>query len=137
MLESEVYRLATQANFAVLTTKSRDGTAQSSVMWIDATPEHLLVNTETGRVKDNNVQRDPEVTVLVWDSTNPYHYVEVRGRVIDRSIGDDARRHLDELAQKYLGTDYQEKVSKPRVMWTVEPVRQFVRQPPSGGHGSD
>jgi PPOX class probable F420-dependent enzyme len=137
MLEPEVQRIATQANFAVLTTRNQDGSAQSSVMWIDATADHLLVNTETGRAKDRNVQRDPAVTVLVWESENPYHYIEVRGRVINRTVGDVARRHLDELAHKYLGTDYQELVVQARVLWTIEPGRQFVRKPPSGGHGDE
>lgn len=136
MLEPEVHEMATQANFAVVTTKNPDGTAQSSVMWIDATAEHLLVNTETGRVKDRNVQIDPSVTVLIWDNANPYQYVEVRGRVTERSLGDAARRHLDGLAHKYLGADYQEQVQRPRVLWSVEPDRQFARVPPSGGHGS-
>jgi PPOX class probable F420-dependent enzyme len=135
MLEIEVLRLARGPNFAVLTTRAADGSAQSSVMWIDATEQSLLINTEVGRVKDDNVQRDAAVTVLIWDAENPYHYAEVRGRVRERTVGDVARHHLDELAAKYLGTAYREPVVRPRVLWTIEPTRQFVRRPPTGGHG--
>lgn len=135
MLDHAVLELAHGRNFAVLTTRAGDGSAQSSVMWVDATDEHVLINTELGRAKDRNVQRHPAVTVLIWDAQNPYNYVEVRGRVLDRSVGDVARRHLDELANKYLGTPYQEPVRRERVLWTIAPDRQFARQPPAGGHG--
>lgn len=136
MLDDEIYLLARNRNFAVVTTRAADGSTQASMMWIDATERALLINTETGRAKDRHVQRDSSVTILIWDAENPYRYAEVRGRVVDRSVGEPARRHLDSLADKYLGTPYQEPVRRPRVLWTVNPERQFMRQPPPGGHGA-
>ena len=62
----------------------------SQVMWVDADDDYLLINTETHRQKYKNVMRDPRVVVVVVDRDNPYHYVEVRGRVVGR--GHRARR---------------------------------------------
>jgi hypothetical protein len=52
------------------------------------------------------VQRDPRVTVAVFNGDNPYQYVEARGRVVETIDGDPARADIDDLSQKYLGTPY-------------------------------
>ena len=42
--------------------------------------ESLAVNSAIGRIWPTNLERDPRVTVLVFESGNPYHYVEIRGQ---------------------------------------------------------
>ena len=48
-------------------------------MWVDADDDHVLINTEVHRAKFKAVERDPRVTVMIWERENPYSYVEVRG----------------------------------------------------------
>ena len=85
----------------------------------------MLINTEPHRSKYRNTERDPRVTVTVVDRENPYHYVEVRGRVVDTTRGDEARKHIDALSEKYGGAPYpQEAITTERVVLRVAPERQ-------------
>ncbi len=72
MLEDAVKTMATAKNFASLTTLLPDGQPMTHVMWVDADEGHILINTEVHRQKFKNVERDPRVTVTIWDSQNPY-----------------------------------------------------------------
>jgi PPOX class probable F420-dependent enzyme len=127
MLEDKVRQLASQPNFAALTTLLADGQPSTHVMWVDADDEHVLVNTEVHRQKYRNVQRDPRVAVTIVDRESPYSYVEVRGRVVEEVTGDEARAHIDELSQKYTGGPYATEVQSERVILKIAPERQLVR----------
>src|SRR5919206_2262301 len=102
-LHPKVVELARGKNFAALTTLLPGGHPQTQVMWVDA-DEHLLINTEVHRQKFKNVERDPRVTITIWDREDPYRFVEVRGEVVEKVRGPEAREHIDELSQKYRGT---------------------------------
>ena len=93
-------------------------------MWVDATDEQILINTEVHRAKYLAIQQHPEVTVTIWDAQNPYRYAEVRGRVIGEVRGDEARRHIDTLSQRYLGHDYAAPIQSERVVLRIDPLRQ-------------
>jgi PPOX class probable F420-dependent enzyme len=101
----EKYRdLFNKPAFAMLATLMPDGRPQVTPVWVDSEDNSILVNTAKGRQKHKNVQRDPRVTVTLWDPDNPYRYVEMRGRVAE--ITDrGADRHIDRMAKKYLGKD--------------------------------
>ncbi|MGH9990438.1 MAG: PPOX class F420-dependent oxidoreductase, partial [Nitrososphaera sp.] len=49
--------------------------------------------------------RDPRVGVSVVDSSNPYHMVSVRGKVIEQINGKEADDHIDKMAKKYMDKD--------------------------------
>lgn len=126
MLDPKVKALATDANFAVLTTLMPDGRPQTQMMWVDADDEHVLIDTEVHRQKFKNVERDPRVTVTVIDRENPYSYAEVRGRVVETVRGDAARADIDALSQKCLGQPSGTQVRSERVILTVAPDRQHL-----------
>lgn len=111
------------ANFAALTTLFDDGTPQTQLMWVGADDDHVLINTEVHRAKYRNMQRDPRVTVTVWDADDPYSYVEVRGRVVDTEGGDAARAHIDALSRRFTGHDYANPITSERVIVKVESDR--------------
>jgi PPOX class probable F420-dependent enzyme len=122
MLDEKLRRLATEGkNIASVTTLLRDGTPQTTPMWVDADEGHLLLNTEVHRQKFKNVERDPRVTVTIWDAANPYEYAELRGRVVDTVRGPEARSHIDQLAQKYTGADYANPIQSERVILKIGP----------------
>jgi len=90
-------------NHAVLSTVNEDGSIHSAVVWVDVQDGRLAVNSAVGRAWPTNLERDPRITVLVYDETNPYDYVEVRGTASGTTEAADA--HIDRLAQRYLGVD--------------------------------
>lgn len=125
MIEEKIRELAQQDNFGTITTLLEDGTPSTHVMWVDADDEFMLINTETGRAKFRNVQRDPRVSVVVISKDNPYEYAEVRGRVVETVTGDAARRHIDELSVKYTGQPYDPNaIQTERVILKIAPERQ-------------
>jgi PPOX class probable F420-dependent enzyme len=124
-----VLELAHGQNFAALTTLLPGGHPQTQVMWVDANEQHLLVNTEVHRQKFRNIERDPRVTVTIWDTEDPYRFVEVRGEVVEKVKGQEAREHIDELSHKYRGKPYQTQIQSERVVLRIVPLRQVVRTP--------
>ncbi len=127
MLEEKVRQLAGGANFGTITTLLQNGGPATHVMWVDCDDEHILVNTETGRAKYRNVERDPRVSVAIWKAEDPYDYVEVRGRVVEKVAGSGARRHIDELSLKYEGKLYDNPIQTERVILKIAPERQRAR----------
>jgi PPOX class probable F420-dependent enzyme len=129
-LHPTVLELAHGQNFAALTTLLPSGHPQTQVMWVDADDQHLLINTEVHRQKFRNVERDPRVTVMIWDKEDPYRFVEVRGEVVEKVMGPEARKHIDELSQKYRGRSYQQsRIRSERVVLRIAPLRQIIRMP--------
>jgi PPOX class probable F420-dependent enzyme len=128
-VDPRVLELARGQNFGVLTTLLPDGHPQTQVMWVDADEQHLLLNTEVHRQKFRNVERDPRVTVTIWDLEDPYRFVEVRGEVVEKVKGQEAREHIDELSLKYRGKPYQTQIQSERVVLRITPWRQLVRKP--------
>jgi PPOX class probable F420-dependent enzyme len=128
-LHPMVLELACGQNFAALTTLLPGGHPQTQVMWVDADSERLLVNTEVHRQRFRNVERDPRVTLMIWDRQDPYRFVEVRGEVVEEVKGPEARKHIDELSQKYRGRPYRTPIRSERVMLRIAPLRQVIRTP--------
>lgn len=90
--------------FAHLATVGRDGAPQVTPVWVDYDGTHVRINTARGRVKDKNLQRNPNVALSAQDPDNPYRYVQVRGRVVEMTEK-DADAHIDALSKKYTGRD--------------------------------
>jgi PPOX class probable F420-dependent enzyme len=102
-LSDATIRLLDGRNYAVLATVNRDGSPQTSVIWVGRDGTDVLFSTVEGRVKHRNMVHDPRVSVTVIDSADPENYVELRGRV---SITPDLGRRLDtQLSWKYDGRD--------------------------------
>jgi PPOX class probable F420-dependent enzyme len=128
MIEDKARELAQGKNFATFTTLLPSGYPMTHVMWVDADEEHVWINTEIHRTKFKNVERDPRVSVTVIDQTNPYMFAEVRGEVVEVIRGQEARDHIDKLAQKYQGQDYPAgQIQSERVILKIAPRRQKTR----------
>ena len=124
MLEPRVKELAQGRNFAIVSTVMPDGLIQSLPLWVDADDEHLLINTEVHRQRYKNLQKDDHITVTIIEEGNWYSWVEVRGRLAGEVRGEEARAHIDRLAQKYTGGDYANPIQSERVILKVEPLHQ-------------
>jgi PPOX class probable F420-dependent enzyme len=101
--DQEVRGLLERPNCAVISTVNADGSILSTVVWIDTEDGGVAVNSAIGRTWPTNLQRDPRVTVLVYDGENPYEYVEIRGTAT--ATRDGADQHIDALTKKYMNQD--------------------------------
>jgi PPOX class probable F420-dependent enzyme len=104
MLTDEQKALFEGQNFAHLATVMPDGSPQVSPVWIEMEGDDILVNTAEGRVKTNNMRRDPRVAISITDANDGYRMVAVRGRVVEMTH-DGAEEGIDRLARKYLGVE--------------------------------
>ena len=100
-----------------------DGSPQVSPVWVDLEGDLVVINTATGRVKEQNMRREPRVAISIADKDNQYEKVDIRGRVAEFVEGDEAYAHIDKMAQKYMG---QEKYpwlqpGEERVIVKIEP----------------
>ncbi|MFP3914976.1 MAG: PPOX class F420-dependent oxidoreductase [Actinomycetota bacterium] len=128
MLEDKARQLLTDENYGVLTTLLPDGQPQTHMVWVGTDGEHALVNTEVHRQKALNVRRDPRATLLVFDRNDMWSWAEIRGEVVEMVTGPEARRHIDELANKYLGVEeYPNPIQSERVILKIAPHRQLIR----------
>ena len=119
--DPQVARLLSEPNHAVISTLLPDGSVHSTVVWVDVLDGKVAVNTAVGRQWPTNLERDPRITVLVYDQGNPYEYLELRGRATGRTEGAD--EHIDRLAKKYTGEETYpfRQEGEQRVKYVIEP----------------
>jgi PPOX class probable F420-dependent enzyme len=121
-LDDDTIRLAKGANLATVVTLMPNGQPQALLTWVDTDGEHILVNTEPTRQRARNIRRDPRITVLIHSGDDPWDWSEVRGRVTATVTGDDALKHVHEVARKYTGGDYRRPIGpEGRVILKVTP----------------
>jgi len=119
-LPESAKRLADANTFAVISTVNPDGAPQSSVVWIKRDGDDLLFSSIRGRRKTRNLERDPRVSITMFDPADGYSYVEVRGTVAMTEEG--GRELIDELSMKYDGKPFVEgNPDNVRVVFRVTP----------------
>lgn len=114
--------------YAVISTKNRNGSIHSTVIWADLEHGVPAVNSAVGRLWPTNLARDPHATLLVYDPQNPYEFVEIRG--IAEGTTEGADEHIDRLAKKYLGKDKypNRKPGEQRITFLIRPDRVRYRK---------
>jgi PPOX class probable F420-dependent enzyme len=119
--DQPVRELLEQPNYAVVSTLNADGSVHSTMVWVSAEDGTVAVNSAIGRVWPTNLERDPSVSVLVFESGNPYHYVEIRGTAT--ASRDGADEHINSLAKKYINQDeYPFRApGEQRIKFTIKP----------------
>ena len=73
--------LITGPLIVTFTTVSPDGKPENSAVWCSWDGEHILVNTITGRRKERNIRKNPNVAIFVLDPSSAYRWIDVRGIV--------------------------------------------------------
>jgi PPOX class probable F420-dependent enzyme len=122
-LDERARKLIGEPNLAHLATLMADGSPHVTPVWVDLEGDKVLVNTASGRVKDRNMRRDPRVALSLVSVSDPYERVSIRGRVVDIRNGEEADRHIDELAKKYMGVDVypNRRPDEQRLIVEIEP----------------
>jgi len=110
--------------FGNLGTLMKDGSPQVTPVWVDYDGTYVRFNSAKGRVKDVNIRRDPRVSISLQDPTNPYRYLEIRGRVVEITEN-GADDHINKLSQKYLGKPVYpfRQPGEVRVTYKIEPQK--------------
>ncbi|MFJ9508139.1 TIGR03618 family F420-dependent PPOX class oxidoreductase [Streptomyces anulatus] len=114
------------ANIWYVGTVFADGAPQVSPMWVDLEGDReLTFNTSKGRVKEENLRRDPRVYLSHADAVDPFDRVQISGEVTRFVEGDEAHERMDRLARKYLGSERFEWTmpGEQRVAVIVRPVK--------------
>ena len=127
--DSEVQKLLSEPNHAVVSTLNPDGTILNTVAWISAEDGSVAVNSARGRRWPAILERDPRITVLVYEQGNPYNYVEIRGRATATTEGAD--EHIDALSKKFINQDEYpfRQPGEERIKFTIKPDQvRYVKQ---------
>ena len=95
--------LLSAPNYAVVSTVNKDGSIHSTIVWVSSEGDEIAVNSAVGRLWPTNLERDPHISVVVFESGNPYHFVEIRGTATGSIDGAD--EHINALAKKYIDQD--------------------------------
>ncbi len=86
------------------------GRVNMTPMWFDHEGDKILVNTAAHRRKCEWIRKNPELTVLIVNPDNPYHWVSIKCTVENEIRegepgGERAGEQLDRIWTKYTGQD--------------------------------
>ncbi len=110
---------------ATLATVQPDGRPQLTVVWFEVDEVGLSINTERGRRKTANLERDGRATLLIVDPDDQHRYLELRCDVTSVSEH-GALAHRARIDRRYLGPDHRTDPAGDagaRVIVRLTPVR--------------
>ena len=89
--------------FVHLATAMPDGSPQVSVIWVGRDGDTILFSTAEGRIKTENIRRDPRIALSFTTVGDDYVNYVLRGRVTRFEA--DGWWLIDDLARKYTDAD--------------------------------
>jgi len=116
---SDLLRSTALAHIATIGPK---GDPQTTPVWFGWDGQHLLFSQTKGRQKYRNVKRNPAIALSIVDPSNPFRYLEVRGKVV--AIDEDQNNQfINSMAKKYMGQDTYpfHQPGDERVIVVIEP----------------
>jgi PPOX class probable F420-dependent enzyme len=123
LTEGQARFLHEEPNVAVVAALREDGTPHQTVVWVDWDGEHVLLNLATTRSKLEYMKRDPRVSVLVLDRSNPFRWFRVEGEVVETTL-EGAYKHIVRQAGVYLGKEeYPRRPGEERILVRIAPKR--------------
>ncbi|MGD8404039.1 MAG: PPOX class F420-dependent oxidoreductase [Anaerolineales bacterium] len=106
--------------FLYLATTMPDGSPQVTPVWFDHDDDHILINTNEGRIKDRNMKERSKVALVIQDPSDPYRYLGIRGEVVSyTSEGGD--EHIDLLSRRYTGKPWNYRPDQKRIIYKIKP----------------
>jgi PPOX class probable F420-dependent enzyme len=122
VIPQEGLDILSSKSFAHLATIGPNGEPQSSPVWFDWDGTYVRISQTKTRQKYRTVQRHPHVALSILDPNNPYHCLEIRGKVV-RIEDDPKHQFIDFLAKKYLGVDTcpYSQPGEERVILAIQP----------------
>jgi hypothetical protein len=98
-----------------------NGAPQVTPVWFDWDGTHIIINTARGRVKDKVMRARRPVALAIFDPSEPYRYLQIRGRVIEETeVG--GYEMICALNEKYHGNpNYPKRTGEIRVTYKILP----------------
>jgi PPOX class probable F420-dependent enzyme len=122
-LSPAVQKLAALPILITVATKRVDGSVQLNPVWFELQDGFIWLNSNTSRTWPKNLQRDPEVTMLLVDPKVPDRYAQIHGRLVSL-IPDPEHEFIDRLAERYTGKKFRDlEPGEHRVTLKIKPVR--------------
>jgi PPOX class probable F420-dependent enzyme len=108
--------------FAHIATIGPKGEPQVNPVWFDWDGTFLRFSQTRAKQKYRNIQRDPHIALSILDPDNPYHYLEIRGKVV-RIEEDPDYQFINKVTKKYTGADTFPYLQpgEERIILVVEP----------------
>jgi PPOX class probable F420-dependent enzyme len=104
-----------------LATIMPDGSPQVTPVWFNTDGDDILINTNEGRVKDQNMKARPKVAMTIQDPHDPYRYLGIRGEVIGYTK-EGADEHINALALKYYERPWKYREGQRRIIFRIKPL---------------
>ena len=104
-----------------LATVMPDGSPQVTPVWFDTDADHILINTNEGRVKDKNMKARKNVAMVIQDPADPYRYLGIRGVVVDYTR-EGADEHIAMLAMRYDNKPWKRRENQRRIIFRIKPT---------------
>jgi PPOX class probable F420-dependent enzyme len=104
-----------------LATIMPDGSPQVTPVWFSTDGEHILINTNEGRVKDKNMKARPKVAMTIQDPNKIYRYLGVRGEVVSYTT-EGADEHIKMLSLRYNDEPWTYKETQKRIIFKIKPT---------------
>ncbi len=102
---AQFHDILESTGLAHVATIGRDGRPQNNPVWFLWDGEHVLLSFIEAKQKYQNLLKNPAVAISIADPNNPYHYVELRGRLVSTEVDED-RAFIDTIAKKYTGQPF-------------------------------
>jgi nitroimidazol reductase NimA-like FMN-containing flavoprotein (pyridoxamine 5'-phosphate oxidase superfamily) len=85
-----------------------DGRIGLTPMWFDYEGDNILVNTASHRKKCDWIRNNPQMTSLLVNPANPYHWMQIKHTAVREERewepgGERVTRQLDKIWTKYTG----------------------------------
>jgi PPOX class probable F420-dependent enzyme len=128
----EITAYLAASHIAVMATINRNGHPHLTPNWYRYDGQVLTFVTRKDRLKYRHLQRDPRISVCIYDPPAASNYIVISGTATcnDQDIWDEARR----IIERYRGPDEVDEYlarwkTEPRVLITVTPERISTRAP--------
>jgi PPOX class probable F420-dependent enzyme len=89
----------------ILATVRADGRPHAAPIWFTLDGDDVMFTTGAGTVKGRNLRRAGRALVVVDESTPPYDFVTVEGRVEISEDLDEMRHWATALGARYMGAE--------------------------------
>ena len=127
-LPNELKQAIDNNAFCSIATKINENEIQNHLMWVDYKENKILINTEQGRKKTENIRQEPNLSIVIFHPSDMYSSWEIRGSVQTIVQDTTANDHIDHLSNRYLGKPYKRTKDitweqagiKSREIWEVE-----------------
>lgn len=96
---------------AVIAVMGRDGRPAMTPIWFDYDGDLVLLNFAEHRKKTDWLRANPQFTIMLMNPSNPYHWMSIKGTVVNEIHEDDpdqghrAAEQVDKIWAKYTGNE--------------------------------